>query len=107
MQDLLDQALVALVILAILVGVPLLIVSLKDRDGPLGRTIKNLLGLASLLFGVTLLGWIVYNLFSPIPEFRSSYKTAFQLALPIVMFWYGWRWLRATWMLRRKRESSR
>jgi hypothetical protein len=107
MQDLLDEIIVALVILMILVGVPLLIVSLKDRDGPLGRTIKNLLGLASLLFGATLLGWIVYNLFSPTPEFRSSYKTAFQLALPLVMVAYGWRWLRVTRLLRRKRESSR
>jgi hypothetical protein len=105
MQDLLDEIIVALVILVILLGVPLLIVSLKDRGGPLGGAIKNLLGFASLLFGVTFLGWIVYNLFSPTPEFRSSYKTAFQLALPLVMMAYGWRWLRATKLSRRWRKE--
>jgi hypothetical protein len=79
---------------------------LKDRGGPLGGAIKNLLGLASLLFGVTLLGWIVYNLFSPTPEFRSSYKTIFQLALPLVMVGYGWRWLRVTRLSRRWRKTG-
>jgi len=54
---------------------------------------KRLLGAFALLLGVTLSGWFIYNQFWPTPEFKSGFRSVFQLILPIVFIVVGWRWL--------------
>lgn len=60
---------------------------------------RKTFGAIALLIGVSILGWVGYNLFSPTPEFRSNYKGVFQLGVPLAMIWVGWIWLT------RKRET--
>ena len=97
------------VILVIYIGIPLFILWLKDRRNLLGLIIKRIFGAISLLFGLTLLGWILYNLVSPTPEFRASIHvihgfgfigailTGFSfIGRGVVVFGMivvGWRWL--------------
>jgi uncharacterized protein YegJ (DUF2314 family) len=62
--------------------------------GPEGSMIgKRLLGAVALLMGLTILGWFAYNLLRPTPQFEASYRSVFQLIVPVAMVWYGWRWL--------------
>jgi len=71
--------------------------------------LRVFLGCLGLLFGVAISGWIVFNLFSPQPEFKESLQfhrdmvgsgrlgTALlipRLLVPLVMIWVGWRWIR-------------
>ncbi len=84
------------VILVIFFGVPLVIVRLRDRVGVTGTIVKRVMGTISLLFGVIISGWIVYNVFSPTQEFQASYKTFFQLSVPIALTCAGWKWLTDT-----------
>ncbi len=32
----------------------------------------------------------------PTRDFRASYKGIFQIAVPLAMIWFGWKWLRRT-----------
>ena len=80
-------------IAAVFIGLPLLILWFMDKRGILGAVIRKIFGAAALLMGLILIGWIIYNLFAPTKEFREAYKTSFQLALPGLLVWYGWRWL--------------
>ena len=57
--------------------------------------LKKLFGALALLIGTALLVWLVYNLFSPTPQFKRSFSSVFQLGVPIVMLWIGWGWLTA------------
>jgi hypothetical protein len=50
-------------------------------------------GALTLLIGISILVWFVYNLFSPTREFKGSYKSIFQLCAPLAMIFYGWVWL--------------
>jgi len=44
--------------------------------------------------GVALTVWFVYNQFHPTPEFRRSFRTPFQLIIPVAFLIQGWRWIR-------------
>lgn len=57
--------------------------------------LKKLFGGLALLIGTALLVWLVYNLFSPTPQFKRSISSVFQLGVPIVMLWIGWGWFTA------------
>jgi uncharacterized protein YegJ (DUF2314 family) len=83
-----------LAIAAIFIGLPVLILWLRDRGGLPGAIIKKALGGVALAFGLIIIGWVVFNGFHPTKAFRSSLKTPFQLLLPVAMIWIGWRWLR-------------
>jgi len=54
---------------------------------------KRMLGWISLLMGVTILAWFLYNMVWPTREFRRSFRSVVQLIVPAAMIWYGWRWL--------------
>ena len=83
-------------ILVIFLGIPLLIVWLKDRAGITGVIVKRVIGAISFLFGVIIVGWVAYNIFFPTKEFQASYKSFFQIGAPVVMIWIGWKWLTDT-----------
>jgi len=93
----------------IFIGIPLLIVWVKDRGGLIGLVVKRIFGAISLSFGVIIIGWVVYNMFRPTEEFEASFFTSFRLdkvtasffmilrlALPITMIGLGWHWLTST-----------
>ena len=78
---------------AIFLGLPLLIVWIKDRGGIAGLLVRKVLGVISLLFGLTIMAWVVYNLFCPTEEFNAGFHTSFQLAVPLALIGVGWLWL--------------
>jgi hypothetical protein len=55
--------------------------------------VRKTFGVVALVMGVIILGWFVYNRFSPTPEFKSSYVGLFQLSLPLAMIGVGCMWL--------------
>lgn len=55
---------------------------------------KRTLGVVALFMGVSILGWVGYNILWPTAAFRRSYGSVLQLILPIAMVRYGWKWLR-------------
>ena len=55
---------------------------------------KRVLGGISFVVGIAIVVWFAYNLASPTPAFRRSFRSVFQLIVPAAMIWYGWRWLR-------------
>lgn len=89
-----DTIYTVLAIAGIFIGLPVLILWLRDRGGLLGAIIKKTLGCIALAFGLIIIGWVVFNLFHPTKEFRASRKTPVQLLVPVAMIWIGWRWLR-------------
>ena len=56
--------------------------------------IKKCLGVVALFMGCVIIVWVIYNLFSPTPEFKRSYFGIFQLIIPIGFLIYGWKWIR-------------
>ena len=56
--------------------------------------LKRLLGVVAFLIGLTLSGWFIYNQIWPTEEFKSSFRSIFQLATPIVFLVVGWKWMR-------------
>ena len=80
-------------IVIFLIGLPLLIVYLKDRGGLTGIVIKRVFGGISLFFGIVIIGWVIYNIFRPTEVFKASYITIFQFATPIALVCVGWHWL--------------
>jgi len=54
---------------------------------------KRVLGGLSFLMGLTIMAWLAYNLIWPTPEFHGRFRSVFQLIVPGVITWYGWRWL--------------
>lgn len=60
--------------------------------------LRTLLGAAlgglSMLVGISILLWFAYNMIWPTKDFERSYYSIFQLILPILLVWQGWRWLR-------------
>jgi uncharacterized protein YegJ (DUF2314 family) len=56
--------------------------------------IKRALGALTFIIGLTLVAWFVYNQFWPTEEFKSGFRSVFQLLLPIGFLVLGWRWMR-------------
>ena len=56
--------------------------------------VKRILGVIALSFGAVLVVWFIYNQFYPTDEFKSGFKSVFQLILPIAFLVVGWKWLR-------------
>ncbi len=56
--------------------------------------IKRSLGIISLLFGVLLTAWFMYNQFVPTEEFKTGFRSIFQLIVPILFLYQGWKWLK-------------
>ena len=54
---------------------------------------RRILGFLALFIGLTLIGWFIYNVFSPTPEFRSAFRSPLQLVIPIAFLYQGWRWI--------------
>ena len=48
----------------------------------------------ALLIGIVLIGWFIYNQIWPTEEFKTGFRSVFQLVLPIACIAVGWRWLR-------------
>ena len=82
-----------LAIATVFIGLPVLILWLMDKGGFLGTVFRKIFGLLTLIIGLTLIGWIIYNMFAPTEEFRAAYKTSLQLVLPGLLVLFGWRWL--------------
>lgn len=80
-------------ILVLMIGVPVLVLWIRDRGGIVGAGVNKLLGATALLIGLVILGWVVYNFFSPTEEYRRNYHTILQIAVPLWMVWLGWKWL--------------
>ena len=57
--------------------------------------LKKLFGGLAILIGTALLMWLIYNLFTPTPQFKRGFSSVVQLGVPIVMLWVGWGWLTA------------
>src|SRR5262249_42019303 len=55
--------------------------------------VKRIFGALALLIGLAIVAWFLYNLIAPTADFRRSFRSPFQLIMPIAMIWYGWRWL--------------
>jgi uncharacterized protein YegJ (DUF2314 family) len=62
--------------------------------GLASATTKQAFGVMALVIGVTLLGWFAYNQVWPTKEFTRNYRSILQLALPVAMLRYGWKWVR-------------
>ena len=88
-----DTIISILLIGVLLIGFPLLIVYVKDRGGLAGVITKRIIGGISLLFGLVIIVWVIYNIFQPTEEFKTSYKTVFQFSVPIALVYVGWHWL--------------
>mgnify|MGYP001324516544 CR=1 FL=1 len=56
--------------------------------------IKRLLGVVALMIGLVLSGWFIYNQIWPTEEFKSGFRSIFQLAIPIACLAVGWKWMR-------------
>lgn len=56
--------------------------------------IKRCFGFVAFLFGIALMCWFVYNQFWPTEEFKSGFRSIFQLFLPIACLMVGWNWMR-------------
>jgi len=88
-----DAIITILMIVGLILGIPLLIVYVKDRGGYFGLITNRVFGGISFLFGLIIIMWVIYNLFWLTEEFKSSFKTVFQLAVPIALVSVGWNWL--------------
>lgn len=91
-----DTIIAIIVIVAVVIGLPVLILWLRDRTGrrPLSRIALNrMLGSLALFMGITIIGWVVYNQFHPTEEFRRNNRSIVQLLGPIAMIYVGWKWL--------------
>lgn len=55
--------------------------------------IKRFFGLVAFLLGVALSGWFIYNQFWPTEEFKSGFRSVFQLGVPIACLLVGWKWM--------------
>lgn len=92
-----ETILTIVLIMAIFIGVPVLILWLRDRGGFFGAALNKIIGLLAAFIGLSIIAWIIYNLFFPTKEFTESVHgpglLIFRIATPFVMAWYGWRWL--------------
>lgn len=56
--------------------------------------IKRFFGFVAFFFGIALSCWFVYNQFWPTEEFKSGFRSVFQLVVPIACLVVGWNWMR-------------
>lgn len=59
-----------------------------------GIYLKRLLGALALIIGAGIAGWFIYNQIWPTDEFTRSFRTLFQLTIPIACLVVGWKWVR-------------
>ena len=52
------------------------------------------LGMRCDVYGSRIDGLVYIHQFYPTPEFQRSFRSVFQLIVPIVFLKYGWRWIR-------------
>jgi hypothetical protein len=88
-----DTIFTILTIGGLLIGLPLLIVCAKDQGGFVGHITKRIVGGISLLFGLVIIGWVIYNIFQPTEAFKASLSSISQFVVPLAMVGMGWRWL--------------
>lgn len=60
----------------------------------IGIFLKRVFGVLAILIGLVIIGWFLYNQIWPTEEFESSFRSIFQLVIPIACIFVGWRWLR-------------
>lgn len=60
----------------------------------LKMVIKRLFGGLILLTGIILCGWFIYNQIWPTEEFKSGFRSIFQLIFPLACLFVGWKWVR-------------
>lgn len=56
--------------------------------------LKRTLGVVAFSMGLILSGWFIYNQIWPTDEFKSGFRSIFQLVLPIAFLLVGWNWIR-------------
>jgi uncharacterized protein YegJ (DUF2314 family) len=56
--------------------------------------IKRTFGFVAFLFGIAISCWFIFNQFFPTEEFKSGFRSVFQLAVPIACLVVGWNWMR-------------
>jgi hypothetical protein len=54
--------------------------------------VRKIFGALTMLIGLSILAWCIYNLFSPTPEFKTATKTFFSFGAPLTMIYVGWAW---------------
>jgi uncharacterized protein YjeT (DUF2065 family) len=74
-------------------GIPHLAKKCGTAVNMMAGGVRKIFGMLSLLMGVIILGWAIYNLFYPTKEFESNFRTIGQLGVPIAMITVGWFWL--------------
>ena len=87
MEENLQVILVVIVGISFMVGLAALILWIKDRATWTGAIVKRILGAISLFIGLSVAGWIVYNLFYPTEHFRWGPMVFLSL------IWVGAKWL--------------
>ncbi|GEM_PF-2984678 len=81
-------------LILLFIGIPFLILYLKDHGGLTGIIVKKIFGGISLLFGVAILAWVLYNkFFGKTAEFKSNTTLLPVFAVPLALIWFGWYWL--------------
>lgn len=55
---------------------------------------KRVLGVLALVIGAALIGWFIYNQLWPTEEFKTHFRSVFQLIVPIALLAVGWKWVR-------------
>ncbi len=58
--------------------------------------LKKIFGALSILIGISIIAWFIYNQFFPTELFTNSYKSPRQLIYPILMVIFGWKWLKSS-----------
>ncbi|OQY10276.1 MAG: hypothetical protein B6I28_01350 [Fusobacteriia bacterium 4572_132] len=56
--------------------------------------LKKIFGVLSMLIGILIIAWFIYNQFLPTEAFKASYKSPRQLIFPVLMVSFGWKWLK-------------
>ena len=89
-----DNIIAIAFIIVLFIGIPVLILWLRDRSKFAGGIVTRLFGLVTLLSGVALLIFIFYSFFKSTPSFGAeSLKYLFWLLFPIGFIAFGWKWL--------------
>lgn len=55
--------------------------------------LKRAFGVLTFTIGVILCGWFIYNQIWPTEEFKSGFRSVFQLGFPIACLVMGWKWM--------------
>ena len=63
----------------------------KNEEIMLPIILKRILGIVSLLIGVALCVWFIYNQFAPTDAYKTNFHSVFKLILPIACLIVGWK----------------